>query len=782
MPRLPDTHFLDLQAPIDRWDEALPLGNGLTGGLLWGARHELKLSLDRGDLWDTRRSAITQRPDWTCSTIRRLVRKRSQAQLVKRFDKPYDIPYPTKIPAGRLEFVFGQGNEVRAFRLDLHRAIGTAVLARSRLETFFSATAPVAMIRVTGGVPVLRLVAPPYWVSDRMNQHTLGTSTCGHGVTAAATDRTNRKTSGIPTPTDPLALAQLGYPPPRAGGHGSFSWFEQTGANGFRYAIVTGRRRRGRAVEWAVAITCTNDDPDPLALGRQRVAEALADGFDRRLKPHVRWWRAFWSRSYVRVPDLPVQKHYDLVNYFLGSASRSGAPPIPLQGVWTADTGKLPPWKGDYHHDLNTQLTYSHYLSANRLDEGRAFLDFMWKLRPTAQAFARRFYGAPGAAVPGVMAIDGAPMGGWGMYALSPTNGAWVGHLFYLHWLYTRDDRFLRARAYPYVADIGTCLAALLKPGRDRKLRLPLSSSPEIHDNSLAAWLTPNSNYDLALLRWLFGALDEMARAAGRPAAEERHWRSLFARLPKLSVMEDGLHPPAGAPGAMAGRPAGALKLSPDEALTESHRHHSHLMAIYPLGLLTMEQTRREQIILLNSLYQLDALGTGAWIGFSFTWAASLAARCGLAERARLMLDLFLRGFISRNGFHLNGDYRDLGLSRWKYRPFTLEANFAAAQAVQEMLLQSWGGTVRVFPAVPAEWTDGRFDHLRAEGAYLVSAVRRHGRTIRVAVTAERNGVLRLRNPFGLARARWNLSGVRRVGADYRVRLNSGQTLIGRRA
>ncbi|MBI2437417.1 MAG: glycoside hydrolase N-terminal domain-containing protein [Lentisphaerae bacterium] len=749
MPSLPDTHFLDLPAPIDRWDEAVPLGNGLTGGLLWGARHELKLSLDRGDLWDTRRSAITLRPDWTWAAIRRLVRKRRQVQLVKLFDKPYELPYPTKIPAGRLELVFDRGNEVRAFRLDLHRAMGTAILARSRLETFFSATASVAMIRVTGAAPVLRLVAPPYW----------------------ATDRKNRKTSGTPTPTDPPTLAQLGYPPPRTGGNGPFAWFEQTGANGFRYAIVTGRRRRGPAVEWAVAITCTNDDPDPLALARQRVTEALADGFDRRLKPHVRWWRAFWGRSYVRVPDPPAQRHYDLVNYFLGSASRRGAPPMPLQGVWTADTGQLPPWKGDYHHDLNTQLTYSHYLSANRLDEGRAFLDFMWNLRPAAQAFARRFYGTPGAAVPGVMAIDGSPMGGWGMYALSPTNGAWVGHLFYLHWLYTGDDRFLRARAYPYLADIGTCLAELLKPGRDRKLRLPLSSSPEIHGNSLDAWLTPNSNYDLALMRWLFGALDEMARAAGRPAAEGRHWRSLFARLPELSVMEDGLQPPAG-----------ALKLSPDEALTESHRHHSHLMAIYPLGLLTMEQTRRERIILLNTLYQLDRLGTGAWIGFSFTWAASLAARCGLAERSRLMLDLYLRGFISRNGFHLNGDYRDLGLSLWKYRPFTLEANFAAAQAVQEMLLQSWGGTVRVFPAVSAEWRDARFDRLRAAGAYCVSAVRRNARTIRVAVTAEREGVLRLRNPFGSARARWNLSGVRRVGDDYLVRLNSGQTLIGRGA
>ena len=87
------------------------------------------------------------------------------------------------------------------------------------------------------------------------------------------------------------------------------------------------------------------------------------------------------------------------------------------------------------------------------------------------------------------MTLDGRPMGGWVMYSLQPTNAAWLGFLFYQHWRYTMDEAFLRDRAYPWCAEIGQCLLSLLKPDADGVLRLPLSSSPEIHDNTLRAWL-----------------------------------------------------------------------------------------------------------------------------------------------------------------------------------------------------------------------------------------------------------------------------------------------------
>ncbi|MBM3853749.1 MAG: hypothetical protein FJ399_11425 [Verrucomicrobia bacterium] len=146
------------------------------------------------------------------------------------------------------------------------------------------------------------------------------------------------------------------------------------------------------------------------------------------------------------------------------------------------------------------------YLASGHFDQGLSFLDFMWSHRPVHERFARDFFGVKqGMIVPGVMALDGRAMGSWFPYTLSPTMGAWVAQSFYWHWRYEMDPRFLADRAYPYCAAIGEALVELLRPdARTGHLRLPLSSSPEIHGNSQRAWLTPHSNCDHALLQWLF--------------------------------------------------------------------------------------------------------------------------------------------------------------------------------------------------------------------------------------------------------------------------------------
>jgi len=711
---------LELAAPIARWDEAIPLGNGLLGGLLWGGGANVKLSLDRGDLWDLRTPEPLQADDWTWATIRKLVAARDQKQLVARFDRPYNAyPYPTKIPAGRLELTFRKACAAKVFRLDLARAVGRVDLGAAVLEAFYSAAEPVAIVRVTGAKPQWRILAPS-------------------------------------------ALKKLGCAPAKPGSDGETRWYLQEAALGLKYAVVAAARARGKTTEIALTVTSTRDGPDPVAVGRKRVAAALEAGYDALLAPHAAWWKRFWSRSGVRIPDPAAQAHYDLVQYFYGAASRRGAPPMPLQGVWTADQGTLPPWKGDYHHDLNTQFTYYAYQTAGRFDAGACFLEFMWNHLPAHRAFARRFYGAPGAAVPGVMTLDGKAMGGWGQYSLSPVNGAWVAHLFYLHWRYTMDAKFLAERAYPYCSAIGECLAALLKPGPDGKLKLPLSTSPEIHNNSLRAWLTPNSNNDLALLRWLFAALAEMAPAAGDKGAATR-WQQTLERLDDLAVEGE----------------VGALRLSPNESLRESHRHHAHLMAVHPLGILHAEGSGRDRKIIDASLVQMRKLGTRAWCGYSFSWMACIAARCGRADEAARNLGIYLQAFLSRNGFHVNGDQTGKGYSSFRYRPFTLEGNFAASQAVHEMLLQSWGGVVRVFPATPNTWRDAAFEDLRAEGAYRVSARRAGGRCVWVRVQAGRKGVLRLRDPFAGAPAEWNRK-PKKVGPDYECALAAGEALEGR--
>ncbi len=726
--RLPGPELnLKLTAPIDRWDEAVPLGNGLLGGLLWGQGNVIRLSLDRGDLWDERPAQGVRWGDFNYATQQRLVAEGKNDELNAIFDRPYGDAHPTKLPAGRLEITLDPAQKVKTFELDLATARGLARTAQGPLaEAFFSAAEPVALVRLSGPPPRELKLLPP------------------GSVTA------------------------LGYPQAVAGQEGAARWFVQEAAGGLKYCVCLETRPEGDGTLLAVTVTSTAEGPDPLALAlaRRRVAAASAEGFDRALQPHLAWWRDFWAQSKVSVPDPWILQHYALVQYFYGAASRQGAPPMPLQGVWTEDSGGLPPWKGDYHNDLNTQMTYIAYQTAGHFEEGLSYLDFLWNLLPRFRRFAQEFYGAPGAAVPGVMSLAGQPLGGWGQYSVSPTMSAWSAHLFYLHWRVSGDGQFLRTRAYPWCREVGLCMRHLLKPDARGVLKLPLSTSPEIYDASARAWLTPNSNYDLACLRMLFLALEEMARACG-DAAEAQSWGQTARDLGPFHVNADGM-----------------LLLDENLPLPYTHRHLSNLIGIHPFNLITTdrEADRRE---ITASLKQWDSLGTGGWCGYSYSWMACLRARVGEAEAAFRNLDIYVKAFILRNGFHCNGDQSGLGLSGMTYRPFTLEGNFLAAQAVHEMLLQSWSPTpgtgdtevIRVFPAAPWRWHDASFEDLRAEGGHRVSARRQSNATVWLKVVAGREGTVRIRDNFAGRAPTWSREGVRKVGANWEVVLRRGESV-----
>jgi alpha-L-fucosidase 2 len=740
--RLPGPELnLTLTAPITTWDEAVPLGNGLIGGLLWGGDSTLKLSLDRGDLWDERPADGMRWELFTYANLIKKVAEKDDKYIDDVFDRAYRDTHPSKIPAGRVEIALDPGQRVERFELNLATAEGRAHLAAgARVEAFFSAVQPVALVRVPGPAPRAARLLTPAIVA-------IG------GVTSAGPDS--------------QGVAKLGYPPAVFGAEPGLQWYVQEAAQGMRYVVALGSRRVGDGTLYAIAVTATMDGPDPLALAKRRVRSALDAGWDALCQPHAAWWADFWSASRVTVPDADVLRQYYLVRYFHGAASRRGAPPMPLQGVWTADAGSLPPWKGDYHNDLNTQMTYMGYQGAGHVNEGLSYLDFLWDRRPRFQRFAREFYGTDGLATPGVMTLAGEPLAGWVQYSLSPTMSAWSAHLFYLHWRYTMDDAFLRERAYPWARDVGVCMLGLLKPDANGTLVLPLSSSPEVFDNTHRAWLQPNSNYDLMSLRMLFLSLTEMADALGTNT-EAARWRKASDQLGPYHVRADG-----------------ALKLSVSEDLPSSHRHLSNMMALHPFNLITAEGGADAARMIDASLADWDRLGTRGWCGYSFSWMSALRARVGRAEDALRFLEIYARAFILRNGFHANGDQTKSGYSGFTYRPFTLEGNFLAMNAVHEMLLQSWSATpgqrdtevIRIFPATSARWRDALFEDLRAEGGYRVSARRENGATTWFRVTASRSGVLRVRDNFGGRAPFWNRAGVRKAGANYEIGVKAGDVI-----
>ena len=706
-PRLPlPEHGLKFDTPAKRWDEALPLGNGIMGALVWGDGRPLRLSLDRADLWDLRPVPEYHSPEYTFLQLRQWKEQGRMADIRKLYEQPYNRPAPTKIPAGRIEITMPAEAGFLQTSLSLAGAEGSVAFSGgARAAVFVHATEPVGMIRIDGAAePKLKLVPPAF--SGSVREGAAG------GIGAGD-------------------VAQLGYPAPQTSAGETWQAYSQEGVGGFRFAVYVAWATRGGRWDAAWSVASSFEGADPLALARGRVTRALQSGYDGMAQTHRQWWTAFWSKSSVRLPNKIVERQWYLEQYKFGSAARRSAPPISLQAVWTADDGKLPPWKGDYHHDLNTQLSYWPCYSGNHLEEGLGYLDWLWKTRDAGFAWTKRFFGMPGLNVPMTADLNGNQIGGWVQYTHSATTSAWLAHHFYLHWKYSGDRTFLVQRAYPYLRDASVFVEAFtaVKDAHGKRTH-PLSASPEVNDNKPTAWFDSVTNYDLALERWLLSATAELAEEVGKPD-DARHWRQVLSEFPDFSLGNDG-----------------GLLLAAGKPLPASHRHFSHLMAIHPLGLIDWSGGPEARKTIQASLAHLDELGPAAWCGYSYAWLGNLEARAHNGEKAERALEIFASAFTLRSSFHANGDQSGKGYSKFTYRPFTLEGNFAEAAGVQEMLLQSQSGVIEVFPAVPAAWRDVSFTTLRAMGGFLVSADRAGGKVRSIEILSEHGGKCRVLSPW----------------------------------
>jgi hypothetical protein len=458
--------------------------------------------------------------------------------------------------------------------------------------------------------------------------------------------------------------------------------------------------------------------------------DALRQGFSKSFDTHNKWWKDYWMQSSVNIPDPVLTKQYYNEMYKFGSAARSYSPPVSLQAVWTADNGKLPPWKGDFHHDLNTQLSYWPCYAGNRLEEGLGYLNWLWETMPANRRYTSEYFGVEGLAVPGVATLKGEPMAGWIQYSFSPTVSAWLSHHFYLHWKYSQDRDFLKTRAYPYIKEVAAFFNNISVYDEQHKRKLPISSSAEIYNNSLEAWFHTTTNYDLGLIRFVYTAAVELATELDLPN-ETAYWKAILAEWPDVDLDEEG-----------------ALTFAKGFPYNESHRHFSNLMAFHPLGLIDRSNGEREQKIITATIRKLDEYGPGQWCGYSYSWLGNVKARAMDGEGAAEALRIFAEHFCLRNTFHANGDQTKQGYSQYTYRPFTLEGNMAFASGIHEMLMQSHTGIIRLFPAIPASWDNVSFNKMRAEGAFLVSSGIINKHVASVQILSEKGSTCKIKNPW----------------------------------
>lgn len=684
------------------WDEGIPLGNATIGALVWKKDSSLRLSLDRTDLWDLRSVDSLSGNNYRFAWVKDQIRKKDYQPVQQKFDHPYDImPAPSKIPGAALEFSLGDLGEPSQAKLYLNNALCEVTWEDgTQMQTFVHSTEPVGWFVFKNLKTDLEptLIAPTY--------RKAGISGEASPVSGQDLQRLDYEQGTITRKENQLVYHQKGY--------GDFS-----------YDVAVSWHRNGSTLygTWSVTSSMCADQAS------DETEEAMQRGVKQDYQTHLAYWDHYWAQSSVSLPDSILQKQYQNEMYKFGSATRENSYPISLQAVWTADNGKLPPWKGDYHHDLNTQLSYWPTYIGNHLSEGMGYLNTLWSQRDIYKRYTRQYFETEGMNIPGVCTLTGEPMGGWIQYAMSQTVGAWLAQHFYLHWKYSADQDFLKERAYPFFKDVAVYMEQNSKQDVNGVRKLEFSSSPEIYDNSLQAWFTDMTNFDLSLMRFLFGAAAELAGELGLNE-EAAHWADLKKQLPDFDLDTEG-----------------SLTFAKGFSYDASHRHFSHALAIHPLGEIDWSDGEKSQSIIRATLKKIEEYGSDYWTGYTYSWFANMQARAFNGEEAAKALRIFAECFCLKNTFHVNGDQSGTGKSKFTYRPFTLEGNFAFASGIQEMLLQSHTGIIRVFPAIPESWKDVSFENLRAMGAFLVSATRQNGQMTRLRIYSEKGGRLMIVSP-----------------------------------
>ncbi len=494
------------------------------------------------------------------------------------------------------------------------------------------------------------------------------------------------------------------------------------------YATAWLEKKSGDGRSAILFVSTANEVPASDRSAAVAVADAKAAaeaGLPALLDEHRAWWHEFYPRSFLTIPDPRMESFYWIQLYKFAAASRPDGPPVDNCGPFF----RVTQWPGLWWN-LNVQLTY-------------------WLPNPTNHPDLARNL---------LTEIDNNFDGLYASFLHHPAklgDFAWVLHNYWLSHRYTGDWKALRESWLPKARTVLDGYRKMFDRQPDGRINLKPMESPEYQGFRTY----PNSSYNLALLRWLLSAMIAVDAHGGQPSPDAAEWRDTLAKLAPFPVDANG------------------IMIGANQPLASSHRHYSHLLGLYPLFVLDPDAPDDRELV-RKSVAHWHGIDNGKELaGYSFTGGAALYAAFGEADKARDLLKTFLTGKIGISKLLPNTLYVESN----NLNP-VIETPLSAAVATSELLFQSWGGKLRVFPATPDDWKDAAFHQLRGQGAFLVSALRSGGRTAWVSIQSDAGEPCVLKAPDWRGRldaAGLDAKTITEVApGEYRIPLTKGGSVL----
>ncbi|MFI7103229.1 glycosyl hydrolase family 95 catalytic domain-containing protein [Streptomyces sp. NPDC050161] len=519
----------------------------------------------------------------------------------------------------------------------------------------------------------------------------------------AATTRTSGKPPEYTPNPDPKVTTGQVQQPLLAGGGWTTAWRER-------------RAGTSRLLAAHVAYAASGDVAKTTDAARAQVDRALTTDPDDQVAGHRRWWHGFHHRSFFSVPDKRLQTFYVNQLYKLAAATRAGGPTVSEWGPWFPETGNN--WTAVWWN-LNVQIGTAPIHGSNHpeLDSVTSTFAKYEKNLPTSVPAAYRDGESYALGHPSdwqLRAGDTYDVGAPGSNHVSDNFGnlTWAMHNVWQAYTHSLDTSILRDTLFPILTNAINFYAHFLHEGPDGKLHLPQTRSPEYANAA-------DCTYDLSLIRWGTRTLLQTARILRTNHPKEPLWRDIAARLTPYA--ED---------------PKAGVMIGKDVPLADSHRHHSHLLWLYPLRERVWDRAADRDVMARSMAHWVSM--QQLWHGYSYATASSMYAVMNEPEKALDFLTFFTDlKVVADCAMTANTMYRE-------GKNFALESPLAAARSMLDMAVQSHDGVLKVFPSVSKRWPDASFASLRAQGAFLVDADRAGGVTRWIRVHSEAGAPLTL--------------------------------------